>query len=410
MLKPRYAKGRIRLKRGEQQRPNGTFAYRWTDRYGSRHAVYAKTMKELRIKEEAILRDTLDGILSLGANATINSYFDIWQKIKSGIRQTSFVTYRKLYQRYIEPQFGKTMLKDLSYSRVVLFYKDLLENRGLGISSVNNINVVLSMILNVAIRDGVMRNNPCTGAMKELKRKYAGTKKEVKALTQAEQEVFEDFLKRPGIFHCLYPLITVMLYTGIRVGELGGMRWADVDFEKNVIEISHTLVFDEKPDQKGCSFSLNPPKTKMGERRIPMNPKVRDALLREKRRQMANGITCSVTIDGYSDFVFLDDKGGLFHYKKLNHRLDRISAAIDNEIKSKGTVNGLSSFPHVHNHMLRHTFATRMREAGADVKATADIMGHTKVELTLNTYTDASEDFKRQEIALLDVLDSKQAM
>ena len=76
-----------------------------------------------------------------------------------------------------------------------------------------NINVVLSMILNVAIRDGVMRNNPCTGAMKELKRKYAGTKKVVRALTQAEQEVFEDFLKRPGIFHCLYPLITVMLYT-----------------------------------------------------------------------------------------------------------------------------------------------------------------------------------------------------
>ena len=52
--------------------------------------------------------------------------------------------------------------------------------------------------------------------------------------------------------------------------------------------------------------------------------------------------------------------------------------------------------------MLRHTFATRMREAGADIKATADIMGHTEVELTLNTYTDASEEFKRQEISLLE--------
>lgn len=60
--------------------------------------------------------------------------------------------------------------------------------------------------------------------------------------------------------------------------------------------------------------------------------------------------------------------------------------------------------------MLRHTFATRMREARADIKATADIMGHTEVELTLNTYTDASENFKRQKIALLDVLDSKQEM
>ena len=117
------------------------------------------------------------------------------------------------------------------------------------------------MILNVAIRDGVLRTNPCTGAMKELKRKYAGTKKDVKALTKAEQEVFEDFLSKPGIFHCLYPLITVMLYTGIRVGELGAMRWADVDFEKNVIEISHTLVFDESTDHKGSVFTLNPPKT-----------------------------------------------------------------------------------------------------------------------------------------------------
>jgi len=197
-----------------------------------------------------------------------------------------------------------------------------------------------------------------------------------------------------------------MLYTGIRVGELGGMRWADVDFEKNQIEISHTLVFEEKPGQKDSVFSLNPPKTKTSERIIPMNPKVRDALLREKNRQIANEISCNVTIDGYSDFVFLDDNGSLFHYKKLNHRLARISTAIDNEIKSNGTLNGLNAFPHVHSHMLRHTFATRMREAGADIKATADIMGHTEVELTLNTYTDASEDFKRQEIALLDVLDS----
>ena len=59
--------------------------------------------------------------------------------------------------------------------------------------------------------------------------------------------------------------------------------------------------------------------------------------------------------------------------------------------------------------MLRHTFATRMREAGADIKATADIMGHTEVNLTLNTYTDASEDFKRQEIALLDQIKTDKA-
>ena len=64
-------------------------------------------------------------------------------------------------------------------------------------------------------------------------------------------------------------------------------------------------------------------------------------------------------------------------------------------------INGLTTFPHVHSHILRHTFATRMREAGADIKATAEIMGHNEVDITLNTYTDATEEFKRKEIALL---------
>ena len=133
-----------------------------------------------------------------------------------------------------------------------------------------------------------------------------------------------------------------------------------------------------------------------------MNAKVREALLEEKNHQESCGIRCKVRVSGYKDFVFLDGNGDLYLLKKLNHKLDRISIAIDKEIKSKGSVTGLTGFPHVHNHMLRHTFATRMREAGADIKATADIMGHHEVGITLNTYTDASENFKMKEISLLE--------
>ncbi len=245
--------------------------------------------------------------------------------------------------------------------------------------------------------------------MKELQRKYADTVKEVKALTQAEQKTLEEFLSTPGTYHGLYPLITVMLYRGMRIGEIGGLRWADIDFEKNTINIAHTLIYDGNPNNKNSEYVLNPPKTKTSERSIPMSSRVREALLTKKMRQELKGLKSCITIDGYSDFVFLDDKGGLFHYKKLNHRFDRISLAIEADIKSKGMVNGLSAFPHVHSHMLRHTFATRMREAGADIKATADIMGHTEVELTLNTYTDATDEFKKKEIALIDLRGKKQA-
>lgn len=62
----------------------------------------------------------------------------------------------------------------------------------------------------------------------------------------------------------------------------------------------------------------------------------------------------------------------------------------------------IPDFPHVHNHMLRHTFATRMREAGADIKATSDMMGHEGILITLKTYTDASSEFKKREISMLE--------
>lgn len=414
MIKTRYTKGRIRLKEGEYLRKNGTFEYRWTEKR-VRKSVYARSLEELRDKEEAVLNGTaivsdnfktsttpieqLCETAKTGANATVSTYFEIWKKVKSGIRQSSFDTYLRHYNRYIEPNIGSIALKDLSYSKVVMFYKDLIENRGLGISMVSSINVVLTMILNVAVKDGVLKTNPCTGAIKELNRKYSGTVREVRALTGTEQAAFEEYLSRPGTYHYLFPLFTVMLYTGIRVGELCALRWADVSFENNVIYINHTLVYDGR---KGSEMALNPPKTKTSERCIPMSSKVRDALLEEKKRQGSCGIHCQNSVSGYKDFVFLDSNGDLYHLKKLNHKLDRISIAIDKEIKSKGSVNGLTGFPHVHNHMLRHTFATRMREAGADIKATADIMGHHEVGITLNTYTDASEKFKMKEISLLE--------
>ena len=393
--------GTPKLKTGEHQRANGIFEYKWTDDNGKRHSIYSSSLAVLRERENEILRDSLDRIKSK-SDYTINSYFKIWKRVKSGVRETTLNTYLRIYNRYIEPEFGTTKLEELTYSKLVMFYKDLIENHGINISTVDNINVVLTMILNVALRDGIIRSNPCNGAMKELKHQYSGTVKKVNALTRTEQTLLEEYLSRPGTYHILSPLITVMLNTGIRSGELGGLKWSDIDFEKNEIHINHTLIFESKKPGGKSEYSLNPPKTRTSKRCIPMNRKVREALIEEKTRQEENGIKCSICVDGYTDFVFLAVNRKPFDYKKLNHRLDRISEAIDNEIKSKGSIYGLTSFPHVHSHMLRHTFATRMREAGADIKATADIMGHHEIDITLNTYTDASEDFKRKEILLLD--------
>lgn len=404
MPNTRFAKGRIKLKKGEYIRPNGTFEYKWTDRYGSRHSVYAKTIPELRIKEDAILKDILDGINSISLNCTINSYFEIWKKIKCGIRDTTFAQYCLNYKCHIEPEFGLTKLKDITYSKIILFYKDLVEKHGLSKQSVGNVNIVLRMVLDVAVKDGVLRTNPCNGAVRGFNRECSGQVKEVKALTRDEQDYLEKYLNNPGPYHWLQPLITVMLYTGMRAGEVCGLRWDDIDFNKKEIHVNHTLVFFGKNDGQGKKFALHPPKTRTSDRFIPIGSKVIEALKRQ-RLLLQNYNSTDYSIDGLSGFVFLDKDGKVFYHISLNYYLKKITKEINKELKSNNENTTIKSFPDFHSHMLRHTFATRMREAGADIKATADIMGHTKVNITLDTYTDASQSFKRQEISLLERID-----
>lgn len=400
MQSKRYTQNKTRLRKGEYQRPNNTFEYRWKDKFGKNHVVYAKTLPELRKKEEDITRDILDGIDYSKLDLTINDYFEIWKRIKVGIRETTFVSYVRTYERYVEPTFGKLKLNNVSFSDVALFYTKLSVEKGLNFNSINNINAPLSGALDIAVKDNVIRFNPCKGALHELHRTVKTETEEVRALTLKEQQIFEDFLAKPGRFHVYRPIFTVMLWTGMRVGEVVGLRWEDIDFKNNEININHTLVFYDIGKGKGSSYRINPPKTKGSIRTVPMLPKVREVLLEAKEYQKLVGIQCESVIDGYTNFVFLNSHGRVFHHKKLNYKLYSICNAINRQIKAEGNTD-IREFPRIHNHMLRHTFATRMREAGADMKATSEMMGHDGILITLKTYTDASSEFKHREIGLL---------
>ena len=400
MNSKRFTQNKTRLRKGEYQRSNKTFQYSWYDKSGRRHYVYAKTLPELRKKEDELLRMRLDGIDYSKLNSTVNSYFELWKKVKTGIRETTYASYVRYYERYIEPEFGKMKLKDVTYSTVVMFLKDMAERRGLGFGSIRNIEVVLSMVLDLAVRDDVIKANPCRGTLKELQREYGKDAKEIRALTLKEQKVFESFLAKPGRYHGYYPIFIVMLWTGMRVGEVLGLRWEHIDFENNEIDVNHILLYYDKGKGDGSEYAINPPKTKGSIRTVPMLPVVREALLMEKENQELLGIKCESVIDGYTNFIFLNSKGKVLHHKKLNHQLKNICEAINEKLKKEENPP-IEEFPHVHNHMLRHTFATRMREAGADMTAVSDMMGHEGILITLKTYTDASSEFKKREIGVL---------
>ncbi len=237
-------------------------------------------------------------------------------------------------------------------------------------------------------------------ALKELKRTHAGDSEKRRALTQAEQELFESFLCDGGKYNRFYPIFTTMLWTGMRVGEITGLRWEDINLDEGTISVNHTLVFYSKGKQNGgCTFAINTPKTKAGERIIPMLPKVKEAILKEKEFQELLGIKCNAEIDGYTDFIFINRFGGVQHFGTLNKALRRIirecnSAALKD---GKGNADAVM-LPKFSNHSLRHTFTTRMCEAGVNIKAMQDILGHADAETTMDIYADATKDLKNREM------------
>ena len=120
------------------------------------------------------------------------------------------------------------------------------------------------------------------------------------------------------------PIFTVMLWTGMRVGEITGLRWEDIDLEEGTISVNHTLVYFDRGGSERCGFAVNTPKTKAGERTIPMLPKVKEAFIMEKEYQEEVGLSCKAVVDGYTDFIFINRFGDTQHQGTLNKALRRI--------------------------------------------------------------------------------------
>ena len=238
-----------------------------------------------------------------------------------------------------------------------------------------------------------LRQNPTDGVMAEIKKSHIWKKNPRHALTIPQQKAFMDYLKAHREYHGWVPILTVLLGTGMRIGECLGLRWDDQDFENRIISVNHTFVY--RPDEKGKSAKhISTPKTISGRRTIPMIDEVFNAFLDEYELQKCVGFS-SEEIDGYSNFVFVTATGSIYLPSAVNRAIER---DCNFEVLDKENGEDAVILPKFSNHSLRHTFTTRMCEAGVNIKAMQEILGHADAETTMDIYAEATKDLKKSEL------------
>ena len=153
------SKGRV-LKSGESQRSDGTYMYRYSDSTGKRHYLYSPTLEELRLKEEEVQRDRLDGVKTESRTMTLNDMFERWSEVKRGLKDNTFQNYSYMYKMFVEGDIGKMRLSQIRHSDVRRFYNSLYEAKNLKVSTIDNIQTILHQIFEMAVQDQYLRFNP----------------------------------------------------------------------------------------------------------------------------------------------------------------------------------------------------------------------------------------------------------
>lgn len=155
------------------------------------------------------------------------------------------------------------LIKYHHFSDVKQFYISILKEDKMKANTLESIHTQLHPAFQMAVRDGLIRMNPSDGVMAEIKKSKLWEKPKRHALTVPQQKAFMDFLKEDREHEGWLPVVTVLLGTGMRIGECLGLRWEDLDFENRIISVNHNLT-DRPDDNVKCGKHIQSPKTAAG--------------------------------------------------------------------------------------------------------------------------------------------------
>ena len=407
MASRKDSKGRV-LQKGEFQRKDGRYQFSYSTIPGKRCYIYATNLVELREKERDHHVADWHGAVRYGTQVSLNFMYDRALALKVGIKASTYASYRQSYDTHVRDELGKQAVKNITYSDLLAFYSYLFRNKGLSTKTIHHVHLQIYAALKLALQDGMIMKNPASGIFGDFKSAAGDDDRKIRALTLEEQKRFLEYIDGHPTWGRYHSIFQVMLGTGLRVGELCGLRWQDIDVEKRLLDVNHGIVLVKAVkggEKEHLTVSL--PKSKAGIRQVPLMQPVIEAFMDEYKWAESKHFV-SETIDGYTDFIFTKQNGSVYTSNRLDQALKDIVRAHNKQEEAIAELEDREPvlLPHISNHMLRHTFCTRLCERDVNVKVIQTVMGHASINITLDIYAEVSKAKQFAEIdRLADELD-----
>ncbi len=333
-------------------------------------SVFAKTQKELMDKLHDNLEAYRDVELTENCNMTLSQWLDKWLNayMVFSVRESTLDGYRRIVENYLKPHLGDKKIGSVTTADVQKMYNWLRENgrmnehyeknNSLSDSTIRGIHMVFHQAMDKAVQERLIVKNPTDGTVIP---KLNYSPKQI--LTETQVEKFLEVVKQDPVW---LDFFYTELTTGMRRGEICGLRWTDFDEKTGMLRIRRSVT-----SRKGGGVQVGETKTETGARSILLPPSTAE-ILRERKKK------------SFSQWIFHDP---------VQPELPLSPATAYRRMK---TLLRYAELPSIRFHDLRHTFATHALSSGVDAKTLSSILGHTNASFTLDTYTHVTTDMQKK--------------
>ncbi len=378
---------------------NGNDYYRVTASIGRdskgkliRKEFYGKSKKDAENKRDEYLNGIKNGLNADYQNTILGDLMHSWLfevvRVSNKTKPSTFQRYEGIYRNYVmDSEIYGLILYNLKTIQLQRYYNKLYKN-GKSSNVIKTLNKLLKTFFNYAVGEGYLLKNPCSGKRIVIPGEEETPKKEVETFSTEEILKFKEFIEN----HRLKALFLLALGTGLRQGELLGLKWSDFDNEYKTLKVQRSIKqvnIISANGEKEYKTIEQTPKSKNSIRVVPIPSSLIPVLKEHKTQQKLEKVKAGPSYIE-NNFVFTTELGKTIDARNLLRSYKRILTR--------------AGITYRKFHALRHTYATKLFEAGVPLKTVQMLLGHSDISVTANIYTHVMPEEKTQAVERLNNL------